>query len=90
MMGSVIVIVITAPTQAPMLRSGRHFAVWLGLTPRQHSSGGKEKLSGISKQVDDYLRRLLAVRATAVIRMARRMQLGSNGQLRCLCAGRWR
>jgi transposase len=52
-------------------RSGRQFAAWLGLTPRAHSSGGKEKLGGISKQGDGYIRRLLVTGATAVIRMAR-------------------
>lgn len=53
-------------------RSGRQFAAWLGLTPRPHSSGGKEHLGGISKQGDGYLRRLLVVGATAVVRMVRR------------------
>ena len=48
--------------------SGRQFAAWLGLTPQQHSTGGKTRLGGISKQGDRYLRRLLVVGATAVIR----------------------
>ena len=48
--------------------SGRQFAAWLGLTPRQHSTGGKTRLGGISKQGDRYLRRLLVVGATAVMR----------------------
>jgi transposase len=52
-------------------RSGREFAAWLGLVPRQNSSGGKQRLGGISKQGDHYLRRLLVVGATAVIRYAR-------------------
>ena len=52
-------------------RSGRQFAAWLGLTPRAHSSGGKERLGGISKIGDGYLRRLLVMGATAVIRLAR-------------------
>ena len=43
----------------------------LGLTPRAHSSGGKERQRGISKQGDGYIRRLLVVGATAVIRFAR-------------------
>lgn len=46
-------------------------AAWLGLTPRPHSSGGKERLGGISKQGDGYIRRLLVTGATAVIRLAR-------------------
>jgi len=49
-------------------KSGRQFAAWLGLTPQQQSTGGKTKLVGISKQGDRYLRRLLVVGATAVMR----------------------
>lgn len=56
---------VTDPTQ---FRSGRQFAAWLGLTPQQHSTGGKTRLGGISKQGDRYLRRLLVVGATAVMR----------------------
>ena len=56
---------VTDPEQ---FRSGRQFAAWLGLTPRQHSTGGKTRLVGISKQGDRYLRRLLVVGATAVMR----------------------
>ncbi len=44
---------------ATVFESGRHLAVWLGLVPRQHSSGGRERLGGISKAGDGYLRRLL-------------------------------
>ena len=53
-------------------KTGRDFAAWIGLVPRQYSTGGKEKLSGISKQGDRYLRRLLVLGATAVIQHARR------------------
>ena len=53
-------------------KSGRELAAWIGLVPRQHSTGGKQKLGGISKQGDRYLRRLLVVGATAVIQHARR------------------
>jgi len=56
---------------AALFRSGRQFAAWLGLTPRPHSSGGKQRLGGISKQGDSYIRRLLVIGATAVIRCAR-------------------
>ena len=44
----------------------------MGLVPRQTSSGGKERLGGITKQGDGYLRRLLVVGATAVLRMTRK------------------
>ncbi|BAB54465.1 transposase (plasmid) [Mesorhizobium japonicum MAFF 303099] len=52
-------------------KSGREFAAWLGLTPRESSSGGKQRLGGITKMGDGYLRTLLVVGATAVIRFAR-------------------
>ena len=51
--------------------SGRQFAAWLGLVPRQNSSGGKERLGSISKMGDRYLRTLLVVGATSVMRYAR-------------------
>jgi transposase len=53
-------------------KSGRDLAAWIGLVPRQNSSGGKERLGGISKQGDRYLRRLLVAGATSVIQHARR------------------
>jgi transposase len=51
--------------------SGRNLAAWIGLVPRQHSTGGKERLGGISKQGNRYLRWLLVAGAMAVIRYAR-------------------
>jgi transposase len=51
--------------------SGRSLAAWIGLVPRQHSTGGKERLGGISKQGNRYLRWLLVAGAMAVIRYAR-------------------
>jgi transposase len=51
--------------------SGRQFAAWLGLTPLQHSSGGKERLGRISKMGDKYLRRLLVVGMTSLVRRAK-------------------
>ena len=52
-------------------RSGREFAAWLGLTPLQNSSGGKERMGRISKMGDKYLRRLLVVGMTSLVRRAR-------------------
>jgi transposase len=49
-------------------KSGRHFAAWLGLVPRQHSTGGVDKLGGISKRGDGYLRRLLIHGSRSVMR----------------------
>lgn len=53
-------------------KSGRELAAWIGLVPRQNSTGGKQKLGSISKQGDRYLRRLLVVGATSVIQHTRR------------------
>jgi transposase len=53
-----------------VFRSGRDFAAWIGLVPRQDSTGGKQKLGPISKQGDQYLRRILIVGAIAVLRRA--------------------
>src|SRR5215472_3527271 len=52
-------------------RSGRSLAAWIGLVPKQHSTGGKERLGSITKQGNRYLRWLLVVGAMAVIRYAR-------------------
>lgn len=64
--------IAAAVPDASLFRSGRQFAAWLGLTPRANSSGGKERLGGITKQGDGYLRRLLVVGSTAVMRMTRK------------------
>lgn len=52
-------------------RSGREFAAWLGLVPRQNSSGGRQRLGRVSKQGNGYLRRLLVIGATSMLRYAR-------------------
>ena len=59
-------------TDANAFASGRHLAAWLGLVPRQRSSGGKERLGGISKAGDGYLRRLLVQGAQALLRWRNR------------------
>ena len=58
-------------TDPKMFRSGRDFAAWIGLVPRQDSTGGKQKLGPISKQGDRYLRRILVVGAHSVLRRAK-------------------
>lgn len=63
-------IAATVP-DASAFRSGREFAAWVGLTPRQNSSGSKERLGRISKQGNGYIRRLLVIGATAMLRYAR-------------------
>jgi transposase len=60
-----------AVTDPGQFRSGRQFAAWLGLTPLQNSSGGRERLGRITKMGDKYLRKLLVVGATSLVRRAR-------------------
>jgi transposase len=66
-LSSAVVATVPDPTA---FKSGRDMAAWIGLVPRQNSSGGKEKLGGITKQGDRYLRQLLVAGALAVIRYA--------------------
>ena len=60
--------IVAAVGDASEFKNGRHLAAWLGLVPRQHSSGGKSKLYGISKRGDTYLRTLLIHGARSVLR----------------------
>ncbi len=64
-------IVATVPDPA-IFRSGRNLAAWIGLVPRQNSSGGKERLGSITKAGHQYLRQMLIVGAMAVVRYAER------------------
>lgn len=57
---------------AKVFKSGRDFAAWLGLTPRQDTTGGKIKLGAITKKGDRALRRLLVMGAVSLLRMARK------------------
>ena len=71
--GPLVASAIVATVADPHLfKSGRSLSAWLGLVPRQNSSGGKERLGGITKAGDTYLRRMLFVGAMAVIRHAER------------------
>src|ERR1700686_24321 len=66
--GPIIATAIEATVADPSIfRSGREFAAWLGLVPRQNSTGGKERLGRISKRGDGYLRRLLVSGAHTVL-----------------------
>jgi transposase len=61
---------VAAVGDARAFTSGRHLAAWVGLAPRQHSSGGKERLLGISKRGDAYPRRQLMHGARALVRVS--------------------
>ena len=70
-------------------RSGRELAAWLGLTPKQNSSGGKDRLGGISKRGDAYLRRLLVNGAMTIIRHAQVAQEKPTSRIACSALGQW-
>ena len=70
--GAVLATALVAIVADPKsFRSGRNFSAWIGLVPKQHSSGGKNRLGSISKQGDRYLRGLFVTGALAVIRYAK-------------------
>lgn len=69
--GPITATAVIALAPAPQtFRAGRHFAAWLGLTPRQRSTGGQQKLGSISKMGERTLRRLLTIGASAVVKQA--------------------
>ena len=80
-------VLVASVGDAKNFANGRQLAAWLGLVPRQHSSGGKTNLLGISKRGDTYLRTLLIHGARAVIRHAER-KLDAQGWLHKLLARR--
>jgi transposase len=67
-----------------MFRSGREFAAWLGLTPRQNSTGGKDRLGRITKQGDSYLRHLLVIGARNVVRYPKARSRVGGGWIEAL------
>ena len=70
--GPVLATALIASVADPKtFRSGRDFSAWIGLVPKQRSSGGRDKLGSISKQGDRYLRSLFTAGALAVIRYAK-------------------
>jgi transposase len=71
--GPIVATALVMKTPDPhAFRSGRHFAAWIGLTPKDHSTAGKTRHGKITRAGDEDLRRLLVVGATAVIQQARR------------------
>jgi transposase len=82
-------IAATVP-DATAFRSGRDFAAWLGLTPRQNSSGGKDRLGSITKRGDTYLRHLLFIGARNVIRYPKARAAAGAAWIEALIARRSR
>ena len=73
--GKIAASVIIASLPDPhIFKTGRDLAAWLGLTPRQNSSGGKEKLGAITKKGNAYIRRLLVLGATSLLRVVGKRQ----------------
>ena len=71
--GPVVASLLRMKTPAPELfKSGRNFAAWMGLTPRDHSTAGKTRTGGITRAGDESLRSALVVGATAVVQHVRR------------------
>lgn len=69
--GPITALTVTLSVNPRQFSSGRHMAAWIGLTPKEHSTGGKRRLGAISKQGNERLRQLLVLGATAVIKLAK-------------------
>jgi len=69
--GPITALTLTLKIDPRQFESGRHFAAWLGLTPREKSTGGRQRMGGISRAGQERVRQLLVVGATAVIRHAK-------------------
>jgi transposase len=70
--GVIIALTLAIEIDPAAFKSGRHLAAWIGLTPKEHSTAGKQCMGGISRAGNERLRRLLVTGATAVIRFATR------------------
>jgi transposase len=70
--GPIIALTLAVEIDPSAFQSGRHLAAWIGLTPKEHSTGGKQRMGGISRAGNERLRRLLVTGATSVIRFATR------------------
>jgi transposase len=73
--------VVAAIGNGAAFRKGREFAAWMGVVPREHSSGGKQKLLGISKRGNSYLRRLFVQGARAVLQQRTKQAPGLKAWL---------
>jgi len=76
--GPITALNLSLRVDAGQFKSGRHFAAWLGLVPRENSTGGKQRLGGISRAGNERLRQLLVVGATAVIQHAKPDRAGAS------------
>ena len=94
--GPLIATAIVTPAPPPgIFRKGRGFAAWLGLIPRQHSTGGKQRLGATTKMGERSLRRLLIIGANSVmitrhVHASARPGTWLGASRRCWCGWRWR
>jgi transposase len=79
---------VAAVGDVGVFKNGRQFAAWLGLVPKQHSTGGQTRLLGISKRGDSYVRKLLIHGARATLRWAKLKTDGRSQWIRGLLARR--
>lgn len=79
--GPITGIIMALSVNPANFESGRHFAAWLGLTPREHSTGGRHRLGRIRKAGNERLRQLLVVGAMAVVRYAKPGSKSANAWL---------
>ncbi len=84
--GPITAITLALGVEPTAFASGPHFAAWLGLTPKEHSTGGKQRLGRISKAGNERLRSLLVVGVMAVIRHAREGKPSASAWLLALLA----
>src|ERR1700686_3690287 len=70
--GPVTALTLAIEIDPEAFESGRHLAAWAGLTPKEHSTGGKQRMGGISRAGNERLRVLLVTGATSVIKAAMR------------------
>jgi transposase len=80
--------ILAAVSDATQFKNGRQFSAWLGLVPREHSTGGKPRLLGISKRGDSYLRKLFVHGARATLRWVDSKQDDRRRWLKALIARR--
>src|SRR4051812_19195545 len=79
---------VAAVGDAKAFRNGRQLAAWLGLVPRQHSSGGKSRMLGITKRGDRYIRKLLVHGGRSITSWAQRRPTVQTQWLNDLCERR--
>jgi transposase len=84
--GPITALTLALTIDPSQFQSGRHFSAWIGLTPKEHSTGGKQRMGGISRQGNERLRQLLVLGATSVVKVAKPGRRNSSAWLLQLLA----